>query len=99
MDVALLKFFSESSSSLPSAKDPGIGEAATKEANTAVSRVLTEKQPQQSSSVPADCPKVKWKYTSFSAEQRASIGHYAAEHGNSFTVKKFKSDFEQGLGD
>ena len=42
---------------------------------------------------------IKWKYTLFSAEQRASIGRYAAEHGNSFTVKKFKSDFEQGLGD
>ena len=97
--MALLKFFSKSSSSLPSAKDTGIGEAATKEANAAVSRVLSEKQPQQSSSVPADRPKVKRKYTSFSAEQRASIGRYAAEHSNSAAVKKFKSDFEKGLGE
>jgi len=59
--MALLKFFSKSS--LPSAKDIGIGEAAIKEANEAVSRVLAEKQPQQSSSVPADH---KRKYTSFS---------------------------------
>ena len=57
--MALLKFFSKSSSSLPSAKETGIGEVATKEANAAVSRVLTEKQPQQSSSVPADRPRVK----------------------------------------
>ena len=65
MDVALLKFFSKSSSSLLSAKDTGIGETTTK----------------------------------FSAEQRASIGRYAAEHNNSFAVKKFKSHFEQGLGE
>ena len=32
----------------------GIGEAMIKEANAAVSRVLAEKQPQQSSTVPAD---------------------------------------------
>ena len=99
MDMALLKFFSKSSSSLPSTKDTGIGEAATKEANAAASRVLPEKQPQQSSSVSGDRPKVKRKYTSFSTEQRASIGRYAAEHSNSAAVKKFKSDFEQGLGE
>ena len=99
--MALLKYF-KSSSSLPSAKDTKIGETATKEANAAVSRVLAEKQPQQSSSSPApDRPKVtgKRKYTSFSAEQRASIGRYAAEHSNAATVKKFKSNFEQGLGE
>ena len=84
--MALLKFFSKRSSSLPSVKDKGIGEAATKEANAAVSQVLSEKQPQQSSSVPVDRPKVKRKYTSFSAEQRASIGRYAAEHINSAAV-------------
>ena len=89
LDMVLLKFFSKSSSSLPSVKDTRTGKAATKEAKVAVLRVLTEKQPQQSSSVPADCPKVKRKYTSFSAEQRALIRHYAAEHGNSFAVKKF----------
>ena len=76
--MALLKYF-KISSSLPSAKDTGIGEMATKEANAAVSRMLAEKQPQQSTSSPApDRPKVKQKYTSFSAEQRASIGRYAA---------------------
>ena len=64
--------------------------------------MLAEKQPQQSSSSPApDRPKVtgKQKYTSFSAEQRASIGRYAAEHSNAATVKKFKSNFEQGVGE
>ena len=42
---------------------------------------------------------IKRKYISFSAEQRALIGRYAAEHSNSAAVKKFKSDFEQGLGE
>ena len=97
--MALLKYF-KSSSSLPSAKDTKVGETVTKEANAAVSRVLAEKQP--SSSSPAlNHPKGtgKRKYTSFSAEQRASIGRYAAEHSNAATVKKFKSNFEQGLGE
>ena len=81
IDMALLKYF-KSSSSLPSAKDTGIGEMATKEANVAVSLVLAKKQSQQlSSSLRLVHPKVKRKYTSFSAEQRASIGRYAAEHG------------------
>ena len=99
--MALLKYF-KSLSSLPSAKDTKIGETATKEANAAVSRVLAEKQPQQSSSSPAPHRlKVtsKRKYTSFSAEQRVSIGRYAAEHSNAATVKKFKSNFEQGVGE
>ena len=59
--MALLKYF-KSSSSLPSAKDTKIGATATKEANAAVSRVLAEKQPQQSSSSPVpDRPKVTGK--------------------------------------
>ena len=58
-----------------------------------------EKQPQHSSSTPADRPKIKRKYTSFRAEQRASIGHNTAEHSNAAAVKKFKSNFEQGLGE
>ena len=94
--MALLKYF-KNLSSLPSAKDTRIGEMATKEANAAVSRVLAEKQPQQSNSSPAPGrPKVKRKYTSFSAEQRASIGPYAAEHSNAATVKKFKSNLDLG---
>ena len=86
--MALLKYF-KSSSSLSSAEDTKIGETATKETNAAVSRVLTEKQPQQSSSSPApDRLKVtsKRKYTSFSAEQRASIGRYATEHSNNSLI-------------
>ena len=30
------------------------------------------------------------------AEQRASIGRYAAEHNNAAAVKKLESNFEQG---
>ena len=96
LNMARFRYF-KSSNSLPSAKNTGIGEMVTKEANTAVSHVLTEKQQQQSSSA-ADCPHVKQNYT-FSAEQRASIGRYTAEHSNAAATKKFKSDFEQGLGE
>lgn len=48
-----------------------------------------------------DRPQVtsKRKYTSFSAEQRASIGRYTAEHSTAVAIKKFKLGFEQGLGE
>ena len=95
--MALLRYF-KSLNSLPSAKDTEIGENATKEANSAISRVLAEEQQQPGSS--SGRPQVnKRKYTSFSAEQRASIGRYAAEHSNAAAVKKFKPDFEQGIGE
>ena len=88
--MALLKYFKKT---LPTAKDTEIGELATKEANAAVSKVLQEAaQPQSTVSH-------KRKHTVFSPEQRAVIGQYAAEHSNIATVKKFKADFEHGLGE
>ena len=32
-------------------------------------------------------------------KQRATIGHYTAEHSKAAAVKKFKEDFEHGLGE
>ena len=84
--MALLKYFK---SSLPTAKDAGISEVVTRETNAAVSRVLTER-PQQ---------RKRKAYTAFTDGQRAAIGRYAAEHSNTAAVKKFKGDFEGGLGE
>ena len=61
--MALLKYFSRS---LPTAKDSGIGELATKEANEAVREELRRQQSE------ADRPKLPRKrkaYTVFSSEQ------------------------------
>ena len=85
--MALLKYFK---SSLPTAKDTGMSEIATREANAAVSRVMT--LPQQTS-------RKRKAYSIFSDEQRATIGKYAAENGNAVAVKKFKDDFDGGLGE
>ena len=85
--MALLKYFK---SSLPTAKDTGMSEIATREANAAVSRVMTP--PQQTS-------RKRKAYSIFSDEQRATIGKYAAENGNAVAVKKFKDDFDGGLGE
>lgn len=92
--MALLRYFAKSSLSLPTAKDTGLGEATTKEANTAVQRVL--EQSMQGGNSTGRKRKI---YTSFSDEQRAAIGRYAAEHSNAAAVKKFKGDFEHGLGE
>ena len=90
INKALLKYF-KSSSSLPSVKDMEIGEMVTKEDNAAVSRAIAAKQLQQLSSLPAPVhSKVKRKYTSFSPDQKASIGRYAAEHGGKKTLLKIK---------
>ena len=48
----------------------------------------------QSANVTIQC-EAKWKckaYTTLTAEQRATIGKYASEHGNLGSVKKFKED-------
>ena len=71
-----------------------MSEAATREVNAAVSRVLTPTQPssQQRS-------RKRKAYSVFSDEQRATIGQYAAENSNAAAVKKFKQDFDGGLGE
>ena len=71
--------------SLPTPAETGIGEVATKEANRAVQRVLDEQSSQQPS------PKRR-KYTTFNDEQRARVGKYAAENGNTAALRKFRSE-------
>ena len=80
--MALLKYFKKSvpSASLPSAKDTGIGEFATNQANAAVSKVLKKAASTQ------PILSRKRKNTVFSPQQRAVIGEYAAQHGNSAEV-------------
>ena len=46
--------------------------------------------------VQAEQPRKRKPYTVFTAEQRATIGKYASEHGNTAAVKKFKTNIEGG---
>ena len=75
-------------SSLPTAKDTEMSVTVTREANAAVPRVLTPTKQSTSHK-----QKV---YSAFSDEQRATIGQYT---GNAAAVKKFKGDFDNGLGE
>ena len=70
-------------SSLPKPEETGLGAVATNEANKAVQRVLDEQRSQQPSSK-------RRKYTAFGDEQRAKVGKYAAEIGNSAALRKFR---------
>ena len=80
--MALLRYL-KPKSSLPTAKDTGLGKKTTKEANAAIRQVVTE-QPQ-----PTGGTRTRKVYTSFSDEQRAAIGHYVIEHSNApAAVKK-----------
>ena len=90
--MALLKYFK---TSLPTPKETGIGEVATRAANSAVSKVLAK---QLQPGVLGEKRKRK-DYGVFTDEQRAAIGRYASEHGNNAAVKKFKGEFEGCLGE
>ena len=68
-----------------------MSEMVTREANAAISRVLTPTEQSTSHK--------RKVYSVFSDEQRATIGQYAAENGNAAAVKKFKGDFDNGLGE
>ena len=67
--------------SLPTSKDTGVGEVATKEANSLVERILEEWQDES----------IKHKYTHFIPEERAKTAKYAAEFGNTAAVRNFKT--------
>ena len=72
--------------SLPTAEQTGIGEEATQEANKAVQSLLSQQ----------DGAKRKRKpYRRFSETDRATIGKYAAEHGNAEAMKRFKTEFPE----
>ena len=79
---------------LPTAKDTGIGEAATREANKAVREELRRPEANQTKQMCKRKP-----YSVFSGEQRAQIGKYAAENGNTAAVKRFKDDYDGQLGE
>ena len=84
MVMALLRYF-KAKASLPTAEETALGDTVTQLANTAVLREIQAKR-----------PKKRKAYTMYTAEQRATIGKYASEHGNAAAVKKFKADFEGG---
>ena len=72
--MALLKYFKIT---LPTAKETGISEKATKEANATVSRLTS---PQR------EYLKRKAYYTAFSDEERAAIGQCAAKNSNAAAI-------------
>ena len=82
--MALLHFF-QVTASLPTAEETALGDTVTQSANGTVLREVQAEQPRK-----------RKPYTSFTAEQRATIGKYASEHGNAAAVKKFKANIEGG---
>ena len=81
--MALLRYF-QVTASLPTAENTTLGDTVTQSANAAVLR-----------EVQAERPRKRKAYTVFTAEQRATIGKYASEHGNAAAVK-FKANIEGG---
>ena len=71
--------------SLPTAEDMGLSDTMTQSPNAAF---LHEVQ--------AGRPRKRKPYTVSTAEQRATIGKYASEHGNVAAVKKFKANIKGG---
>ena len=82
--MALLRYF-QAKASLSTTEETGLGDTLTQSANAAIIREVQAKRPRK-----------RKAYTAFTAEQRATIGKYASEHGNAAAVKKFKADFEGG---
>ena len=82
--AGLLKYF-RWSQPLSTSEETGLGEVATKEANAAVERILQEERNGANG--------VKRKYTHFTPEHRAKIVNYAAECGNTATVRHFSREF------
>lgn len=70
---------------LPQPKDAPIGENAVREANRNVKRVLEAQHSQQ--------PHKKRFHTNFTNTDRAQIGKYATENGNSAAQRPFKTKF------
>ena len=80
--AGLFKYFKRQS--LPRSEETGLGEAITEEANTAVEKVLEERNGAKGR---------KRKYMHFTPEQRTKIARYAAECGNTATVRYFSKEF------
>ena len=80
--MSILKFF-RPANLLPTAKDTGLSEHLTQEANKAVESAMQKENE-------APPPKKKRKYTTtFSPKDRAVIGKHAAECGNAAATRKY----------
>ena len=80
--MSLRKYF-KPASALPTLKESGLSMHATTEANKAVERALQRETEAKSTGR-------KRKYTStFTLKERAAIGKYAAENGNTKACRKY----------
>ena len=79
--MSLLKYLNQKNP-LPTPRQTAIGKQATSEANRQVERVIGERQVGK-----------RKKYATYTNEDRAWIGQYAAENGNIRAMKQFKPDF------
>ena len=75
--MALLRYFQAQASS-PTAEETTLSDTVTQSANAAVLREVQVKRPRKHKA-----------YTAFTAEQRATIGEYASEHGNAAAIRDF----------
>ena len=89
-NMSFLRYF-KPYCALPTSRDAGLADSATKKANESVQRELDRQKGEKS------LPKKRMAYTAFSAETRADIGKYAAEKGNA-AAQKYGSDIAD-LGD
>ena len=88
--MALLKFPPKGASTLPNAEDTGIGEVATKETNSVVSKVL---QDVTTPRPPGPATSYKRKATVFLLNKEHLLANMLQK---SAAVKKFKESFENG---
>ena len=79
---------------LPTPQDTGLKAHTISEANKRVNGILTKDQPTNE----AGTLKKRRYSTTFTGEDRAKIGKYAAENGNASAVKHFKQA-HPGLGE
>ena len=86
--MSLLKYM-QPKRKLPTPEEAGLSPAVTREVNKTVEKALMQPAERGSSGK-------KRKYTTFTAEDRAAVGRYAAEHGNAAAVKKFKATLDIG---
>ena len=80
--MSLLRYLNQTKTPLPTVHQTAIGEQATTEANRQVERVVGEMQSGK-----------RKRYTTYTDKDKARIGRYAAENGNTRAVKQFKLDF------
>ena len=84
-NMSILWYF-KPSSALPTSRDVGLADSATKKTNESVQRELDQQKGKKS------LPKERKAYTAFSTETHADIGKNAAENSNTAAQKKFRSD-------